>query len=197
MADASADNGSARIIPFTAMATMSASRRVRLLAQLDRVFFESSATRDFADNRERAAFRERWLGRYLIHFAGDAFVALDEGGGVAGYLAGCLDSAGALPLFADVGYYAAVEGDFAAYPAHLHVNVGERWRGGGIGGRLVEAFASHCVGRGIGGIHAVTSAGSRAARFYQRCGFTPVRSLDWQGRDLVVMGRRLATREAG
>ena len=34
----------------------------RLLPEIDTIFFEASATRSFAGNDERAAFRERWLG---------------------------------------------------------------------------------------------------------------------------------------
>jgi GNAT superfamily N-acetyltransferase len=161
------------------------------VADLDRIFFESSATRLFSDDGERDAFRERWLGRYLRRFPNEAFVAVGAGGAV-GYLVGCLDSAGASQVFADIGYYGHFEAEYASYPAHLHVNVADGWRGAGIGGRLIEAFAGHCAAHRIKALHAVTAQASRAASFYAARGFNPVRSLQWQGRLLVLYGRSSA-----
>ncbi len=44
--------------------------------QLDHIFFSSSATKTFADEAERQAFRERWLGRYLKHDQSNSFLLL-------------------------------------------------------------------------------------------------------------------------
>lgn len=40
------------------------SRDPAILAQIDAIFWETSA-RTFAPGAERDAFRERWLGRYM------------------------------------------------------------------------------------------------------------------------------------
>ncbi len=62
-------------------------RTQRQLADLDHVFFTSSATQQFSGAAERAAFRERWLGRYLLADATHAFVAI-EADRVVGYVIG-------------------------------------------------------------------------------------------------------------
>jgi len=191
MPRAAPSDTSVRILPLRQALAVTGADRTSLMADLDRIFFESSATRYFADDGERAAFRERWLGRYLSLFPNEAFVALGAGGAV-GYLVGCLDSAGAAQLFADIGYYARFETEYASYPAHLHVNVADGWRGAGIGGSLIEAFAGHCAAHSIKGLHAVTAQASQAASFYAARGFNPVRLLQWQGRLLVLYGRSAA-----
>ena len=45
-------------------------------AGIDAVFFEASNTKSFADAAARRTFRERWLGRYLVHDARWFYVAL-------------------------------------------------------------------------------------------------------------------------
>lgn len=65
--------------------------RAEMVRAIDDIFFQSSNTQSFADEKTRAQFRERWLGRYLIHDPQWAYVALDPDARVAGYLAGCLD----------------------------------------------------------------------------------------------------------
>ena len=43
---------------------------------IDKIFFAASATQTFADDATRAAFRERWLGRYFTHDPQRVFVAI-------------------------------------------------------------------------------------------------------------------------
>ena len=86
----------------------------RLLEQLDAIFFEASGTKSFADEEARAAFRERWLARYLGQYPQWAYVAIAGDGRVAGYLVGALDEGSGFEDFA------AAAADF---PAHLHVNL--------------------------------------------------------------------------
>jgi len=161
------------------------------LAEIDRIFFAASLRKTFADTSEREAFKERWLGRYLVHDRAHAFVARTEGGSVAGYLVGCVDDPARAPRFQDHAYYAEVSDLAARYPAHLHVNLDAGWRSRGIGGRLIEAFASRAVQCGAGGVHIVTGASARNVNFYRRCGFEALRELNWMGSPLVFMGHDL------
>lgn len=78
------------------------------LTQIEAVFFAASNTQVFADERHRAAFRERWLGRYLDRYRQHFFLARAPQDRIAGYLAGCLDDPARQPLFADIGYFAAL-----------------------------------------------------------------------------------------
>jgi hypothetical protein len=62
------------------------------LGDIDDIFFQSSAKRDFSSQEEKQAFREMSLGRYIEKHLSSFFVALDADGRAVGYLAGCLEN---------------------------------------------------------------------------------------------------------
>jgi len=162
------------------------------LAAIDRIFFVSSATQDFASEAERGAFRERWLGRYLTHFPDGCFVALGANDRVLGYVCGATSDPAREPLFADIGYFGQLAAETARFPAHLHINLAPEARNRGIGGKLIEAFCAHARSAGAPGVHVVTSAASRNRGFYARNGFKPIVESDWNGHRIVLLGRCLA-----
>lgn len=164
------------------------------MPRLDEIFFESSATKTFASEAARAAFRQRWLGRYLDadpRLVLLAFVAGDAPGSerLVGYLAGDLDDPAATGRYSDIGYFPALAAWTARFPAHLHVNVASDERSLGIGARLVESFVREVAAAGRPGVHVVTGADSRNVAFYRRNGFTGAHEFDWQGNRLIFLGR--------
>lgn len=59
------------------------------------------------------------------------------------------------------------------YPAHLHVNVKENFRGQHIGRRLIERFLRQVKAAGLKGIHlTVNEKNASACRFFEQMGFT-------------------------
>ena len=105
----------------------------RLLAQIDAIFLETSA-RPPPPGPEREAFRERWLGRFMRGGTDVVLLALAGEDTVAGYLVGALDDPAPQERFADIGYFRAHFADLTRrFPAHLHVNLAERFRSRGIG----------------------------------------------------------------
>jgi ribosomal protein S18 acetylase RimI-like enzyme len=172
-----------------AQAAAVAIRRLRdvrqsasLMAALDAIFFESSNTKTFASHEARAAFRERWFGRYLEQYPSWCFVAQATDGTVAGYLVGSLDEP---TTFDDFGSAAQ------AFPAHLHVNLAPQFRSRGIGADLIEAFVRDARAAGVKGVHVVTSADARNVRFYERVGFKPRATTTTNGGELVFLGRAI------
>jgi len=163
-------------------------------AAIERIFFASAGRKTFADEAEQSAFRERWLGRYLDHDRSHAFVARDESDGIVGYLVGSLDDPARTDRFRDISFYAGFADLTVRYPAHLHINLDPEWRSQGIGGRLIDAFASHAAKRGAGGVHIVTGDGVRNVRFYERCGFVGLRACAWGDAQVLIMGRMLGAR---
>jgi hypothetical protein len=103
------------------------------LADIDDIFFTSSARRDFSRPEEKQAFREMSLGRYIERHRSSFFVALDADGRAVGYLAGCLENPITLSQFNDVAYFRSIEDICRDYPAHLHVNVAELYSQSWIG----------------------------------------------------------------
>lgn len=159
------------------------------VAALEAIFFSSSGTQQFSGPAERASFRERWLGRYLLADATHVFVAVTPTAGIVGYVIGSLDDIGRLARFADLASARQFAEASARYPAHLHINVAADHRSSGIGARLIEVFAAHAAMRGACGMHVVTSAASRNVRFYQRCGFHEAARIASSGGDKVLLAR--------
>lgn len=180
------DSAGIRIEPFAGSADTPAG-----LHALDTIFFASSATQSFASPQARAAFRERWLGRYLAHWPELAFVATDAAGMPVGYVVGALADPARDARFADMAFYADFAAASAMHPAHLHINLAPHVRGHGLGGRLVEAFADLARRRGSPGLHVVTGAAARNRRFYERLGFAQSARTDWNGSPIVLLARRL------
>ncbi|WP_245593349.1 GNAT family N-acetyltransferase [Azospirillum halopraeferens] len=148
------------------------ANRPAALTALEDIFFRSALRRRFASAAERAAFLATWTGWYVTHAPADVWFALTDEDSVIGYLTGCRDSAGTAELFTTIPGYALFADRFAAFPAHLHINVHPDHRDRGVGARLIGAFAQDCAATGLAGIHLVTGADARNAVFYRRNGFT-------------------------
>jgi GNAT superfamily N-acetyltransferase len=161
------------------------------LGDIDNIFFQSSAKRDFSSQEEKQAFREMSLGRYIEKHRGSFFVALDADGRAVGYLAGCLENPITLNHFNDVAYFRSIEDICRDYPAHLHVNVAKRHRNRGLGTALVGRFVEWAKLHSLEGIHLVTSSTARSIPFYRRSGFTELRTFPWNVGTSVCMGRKL------
>ena len=162
-----------------------------LLAQIDAIFFEASA-RPPPPGPEREAFRERWLGRYLHGGTDVVLLALAGEHTVAGYLVGALEDPAEQERFVDIAYFRTHFVELTRrFPAHLHVNLGEPFRGRGTGTLLVEAFAEVAQQAGAPGMHVVTGRGMRNVRFYERCGFVERGCAPWKGGEVVLLGRAL------
>ena len=162
-----------------------------LIAGLDAVFFDASNTKTFDSEAARAAFRERWLGRYLTHDARFAFVAIAAEERVAGYVVGSVDDPALTPRFADTPYFAVFKDLTAAFPAHLHVNLRPEFRGQGVGGNLIERFAHEARSAGAPGLHVVTSRAARNVAFYARKGFHEAGAAGEGAGEIVFLARNL------
>lgn len=160
-------------------------------AEIERIFFAASGTKAFASEAAREAFRERWLGRYLVHDAGHVFVALDEVQRVVGYLVGSLDDPARTARFGDIGFFADFAELTAHFPAHLHVNLDAAARGAGVGGLVVEAFCAQVRAAGLPGVHVVTGKGVRNVAFYERLKFFERGAATFNGHEVVFLGRDL------
>ena len=150
--------------------------------------------------RDAVSFADIWSGYYTDQEPESAFVAV-EGGEVAGYLLGCVDTARA-PSPRDVivrqlrkrhllvrpgtagffwrslwdtlrdGQVPSGELSDPRWPAHLHINLLSAARGRGAGRGLVEAWLARLRGLGSPGCHLGTMAeNTNAIGFFERMGF--------------------------
>lgn len=162
-----------------------------LSAELDSIFFGASSTQAFASAADRIAFRARWLGDYLALNKDEVYLALTEEGRVAGYVVGALADPARDPRYVELGYFRDLAPFTCNFPAHLHINVAAQHRSAGIGTQLIEAFCGHAAACGAPGVHVVTGRGMRNVAFYLRNGFAELAEAPWNGRTLVMLGRRL------
>jgi len=175
----------------TEIVTIAGSLPPAWLTQVEAIFFEASG-RSFEPGPARDEFRQRWLGRYLEAPADPVLVAIAEAT-VAGYVIGSLENPVEQARFSDLEYYRT---HFTAhcrrFPAHLHINLAPAYRSRGLGGALIAAFAARAAAAGVAGVHVVTGKGMRNVRFYERCGFEPITSAPWNGREVVLLGKDLS-----
>jgi ribosomal protein S18 acetylase RimI-like enzyme len=74
------------------------------------------------------------------------------------------------------------------FPAHLHIDLLARARGGGTGRALIERLLADLRGRGIEGVHfGVDARNAKALGFYEHLGFRALKQERWG----VLMGMRL------
>jgi GNAT superfamily N-acetyltransferase len=144
------------------------------------------------------------LTNYYTEFEPQSTFVADNGGEVAGYLTGCLDTKRFLStmkwrivpvilvktllrgtlwhpqtvslLRANLGLWLKsghrTGRKLDDYPAHLHVNVRQGFRGQRLGQRLVATFCEQARGAGVRGVHAGVSAENpQARRFFAELGF--------------------------
>ncbi len=87
------------------------------------------------------------------------------------------------------------------YPAHIHINLLDGYRGRGLGPRLMAASISQLEAGNVSGVHATVRADNpEACRFFERMGFTVIDGYGvvmpceggTQDVRILVYGRRLA-----
>ncbi len=79
-------------------------------------------------------------------------------------------------LLAALTYTALLGGkpkvDLSKYPAHLHINLRQGFRGRGLGRQLIEHFRRQVLEQSLGGIHLVAWGENEAGRrFFEAMGF--------------------------
>ncbi len=156
---------------------------------MDPIFFEASLTKSFADDAARAAFRERWLGRFLDRWPELAHIAAAKNGAIIGYIVGAHTDPARDPAFSDIGFYRELSHLTPHFPGHLHINLAAEARSLGIGSQLMTAFVNDARGAGLPGVHLVTGRDSRNRSFYARNGFHCAAGLIWGGTPIVMLAR--------
>lgn len=165
-------------------------------SKIDEIFFASARSDIGGDNNERAAFRAHWLSPYLMHWPEQCwllftplFTPHDQN--LIGYLTGCMDTPGAASHLAHLNYFTPFANHYAAYPAHLHINLAPAFQGQGYGGRLMQHFITQARSENCPGIHVVTGADARNISFYAKHGFNPVETQIIEKAELVLLGLSL------
>lgn len=151
---------------------------------------------------------EVYVGAYLEHEPGLAFVLEDTGGSPVGYVLGARNTAAFEQLLEEqwwpplrqkypLGSFPADSHDgkmvrrihapkhtdpasIEGFPAHLHINILREAQGGGNGRRLMETLFSALRDLGVEGVHlSVSPNNTQAIGFYQHLGFAHLEGNLW------------------
>ena len=91
--------------------------------------------------------------------------------------------------------------DESIYPAHLHINLQNGYRGKGIGRKLIEAYLKQLAELKITGVHLhTTSENVIACHLYEKCGFQLIGSKEshlWEGLVQRKVENRCYARQVG
>lgn len=155
------------------------------LTQVEEIFWETSARKEFANEQERRQFQHQYLDVYLSQIA---FVAI-EGEQVLGYIIAQQDTLASESSWA--AHLALFQDCYGQYPAHLHINCRSAAQGKGFGGQLLAALEHHLARLGASGVHLITAASARNVHFYKKYGYLEVARRPWKEVELLVLGKIL------
>ena len=153
------------------------------------IFFLTSDLGDNFKKQDRECFFHTWAGWYLDSLPGETLLVRNTECEIVGYLAGCLDSNAAFPLYRHIFYFRAFSPWYAKYPAHFHVNCHPDFQGYGFGASLVQAFIAYVMEKGRNGVHLVTGEKARNRSFYERLKFSEKVCLTICDKRLVILAR--------
>jgi GNAT superfamily N-acetyltransferase len=154
------------------------------LADVTKIFWETSSLRDFTSEEKKRSFIYKYLGFYLENSFARNWVAENDGR-ILGYLLS-LDKPSEklnelnplLATFSDL---------WKTFPAHLHVNVSAQSQGHGLGSLLLQKLEEESRLNQLSGIHLITAPKSRNIPFYQRNGYT----FEAERNQMLFLGKRL------
>ena len=166
--------------------TQAATTEIRALNALDLHSF-----RALQHAYEQSSLYEAYAKRFFDFHAAESLVTLVKGKPAA-FLRGCYDTQASDRSFPLVASERAFRKHWPAYPAHFHIAVDSGYQRRGLGTKLVERFLADLRGKGIAGVHLITSKDQSNVAFYEKLGFQLVeqrRHGRWQ---LLFLGKRLA-----
>lgn len=160
------------------------------LAQIEEIFWETSARQEFPSAEERQRFLDRYLGEYLRNYPQYVWVAR-QGDQVLGYILGVASTSEARTIRENSPHLELFEDMYGRYPAHLHINCRAQARGHGVGSDLVKRFERELVKQGVTGVHLITSPTARNVGFYLKNGYAHKVERLWNDRPLLLLGKTL------
>jgi ribosomal protein S18 acetylase RimI-like enzyme len=170
------------------LSELSADDKVKILSQVEEIFFLSTSLKVFSSTEKKQAFYKRWCEDYQTLYPNEFFILLSDEK-VLGYLSGCLDSSSALEVLSVPGF-AIFQDLFTEFPAHLHINFHPEARGKGFGSLLIKHFINLVNEKHLSGLHLITSPDAINVSFYQRLGFSHTETRLFNAMPLYFMGHK-------
>jgi ribosomal protein S18 acetylase RimI-like enzyme len=128
---------------------------------VEKIFWQTSARTSFENPDKKKQFQTHYLDRYLQEIA----LVAKINSKVVGYIIATENSLKmphSTDLFSDL---------YEDYPAHLHINCDENFRGQGIGRQLIDTLENKLKSQGCAALHLITSPSAQNVSFYRQLGF--------------------------
>lgn len=154
------------------------------LKEIREIFFEASSIKKFKDRKAKDLFFHRWCGQYLERYPAHFFVAT-ENNKVLGYSCSHPDSLKAIEEFQIPGQEVFSK-LYQEFPLHLHINCHTDSRGKGVGRGLIERQCE----LSSKGMNIITTPSSQNYGFYKVLGFDKEVKGNYNGDDLLFMGKK-------
>lgn len=164
--------------------------KIILLSQLKEIFYHSSSIKTFKSADEREAFFMKWCGDYLEFFPDYFYLMVDEASNLLCYLCVCPNTTENLSRLKVKSLSIFID-EYEFYPAHLHMNTHENYRGLGLGAIILTAVEADLRMKKIKGLHLITEPTARNFEFYKRQGFNNIIGKTYQNTRLCLMGKDL------
>lgn len=161
------------------------------ISKIVSIFFENSDV-IFKNDREKASFQFKYLD-YYIENCSDFFNVSFYNDQICGYICGDINIETIYDLAKYHKYLDLFQNSYKDYPAHLHINLSNRFQGLGIGSKMIEHFCSALLVANceLNGVHIITSEDSRNVNFYSKNGFNDIRKDLVSDSKLILMGKEL------
>lgn len=171
-------------------AQLSEAAKAILVPQLKNIFFHSSSVKQFRDNGHRNEFFQKWCGDYLDFYPEFFYLMVDDKSNLLAYLCVCPDTLKGMERL-QLKSLVTFTDEYQKYPAHLHMNTHQDYRGLGLGAMILAGAEADLRMKGIVGLHLITEKSSRNYQFYFKQGFQYVVEKDYQNTLLCFMGKEL------
>lgn len=159
-------------------------------SQLKDIFFHSSSVKQFKDEVHRQEFFQKWCGDYQSLYPEFFYLMVDDKSNLLAYLCVCPDTLKGMEHL-QLKSLVTFTDEYQKYPAHLHMNTHQDYRGLGLGAMILAGVEADLRMKGIKGLHLITEKTSRNYQFYFKQGFQYVVEKDYQNALLCFMGKEL------
>lgn len=159
---------------------------------IERLFFNTSAKKEFKNEKEKAEFLFKYLRIYQEYEGGIFLAALDQNQNLCGYVCGSEKTMHFFDYMTLHPYYSLFKSYLEDFPAHLHINVNSESQGMGVGGMLIESFCNTLHVNKATGVHIITHPLAQNRMFYKKQHFSFEQVENYQGHEVLFMGRSLA-----
>lgn len=157
-------------------------------SDVKRIFWETSAIKEFSSQSAEDEFINKYLNSYLNN-ENSLCLVYEENEEVLGYILG--DTILTKQYFKDHPYLLDKKEVLKDYPSHLHINLTQKARSKGIGSLLVNTFCKKLAELSSLGVHLLTAKGAKNVNFYLNLNFFINSEIKINEKEILLLSRKI------